>query len=134
MTTSELKEWQEKFYACLALEFSDQSYFKVHHIMVPTFLIQAGKYSRPYAERIILLLTEFLDDPNRPPAVEWIKEIHAQLSSNVRTDRLLIEGVGEVVHADQSILDVRTDTAEHYCTDVVQWSKSVLRAIETSAK
>ncbi|MBO9731504.1 MAG: hypothetical protein J7623_22880 [Chitinophaga sp.] len=47
--------WKQKFYDCLAIEFSDPCYFEVHHLLVITFMLQTGSYSPEYFPEAVKL-------------------------------------------------------------------------------
>ena len=132
MEESKLKEWNDKFNLCLGIEFSNPEYFKVHHILVITFMLQTGRYAETYLNEAVSLLNEFLLHPLETPTKFKIDTINAKFSSHKRSGRIVREEAGDVIESNQTILDVRTDTAEHYRKDVVAWAETIIQTIQKS--
>ena len=130
----DLSKWENKFNTCLALEFSNPEYFKVHHILVPAYHLQSRKYAPEIQSSVIKLLAYFLAHPDVPPSHSQIEEINKRFSSNKREVHILAKGTVGVIPSEMTILNVRTDTAQHYCQDVVAWAHSVLSELELSNK
>lgn len=125
----DLTAWEDKFNFCLALEFSDPDYFRAHHILVPTYHLQCGTYASGIQSSAIELVRGFIAHPDTAPSQSQIKEINGRFSSNNRKVKITTEGAPNVVMADMTILDVRTDTASHYREDVVKWAQSVIQKL-----
>ncbi len=126
MESEKLNLWTAKFNNCLVLEFSDPAYFRVHHILVAAFMLQTGRYASSYKEKACVLLKEFLADPLTPPSKAKITEISSALSSDKRHDNVFNKKPGELIDTPITILDVSTDSAEQYRSDVIAWATSVL--------
>ena len=125
MENENLESWTEKFNECLALEFSNPAYFKVHHILVVSFMLQTGRYADPYREQACTLLKEFLTDPFHTPSKTRIAEINSTLSSDKRNDNVFNKNSGELISTPITILGIKTDNAEQYCKDVIAWATTV---------
>ncbi len=118
-------QWQDTFYECLALEFSDPSYFKVHHLLVVTYLLQTDGYSANAFEKATGLLEEFLRDSRN--ALELTRHVFGTGSK----DKILNSGERDFMKFPwvRSILDVRTSDSDLYVSDVYSWARSVLSVI-----
>ncbi len=129
-----LERIEEKFNAMLALEFSNRAYFSVHHISVPTFMLQTGRYAKPYREKARNMLEAFLAQPDELPRATTIKDINMEFSSAKRTDNIFNKKTGDILNSDFTIFDVRIDTPEHYRKDVVAWARAVVTECNKEAE
>lgn len=66
---NKLKQWESKYYECLALEFNNPKYFEAHHLLVLTFMLQTDGYSNEYFFAAKNLLKEFLNESITPQEV-----------------------------------------------------------------
>jgi len=125
MEEEEIKKWDDKFALCLGMEFSNPEYFKVHHILVITFMLQTGRYTPTYQNEAMSLLKEFLSHPLEAPTRSAIDVINTKFSSQNRDNRIVKKEMGDGFDTNITILDIRTDTADNYCKDVIAWAKEV---------
>ncbi len=130
----DLSKWEDKFNICLALEFSTPEYFRVHHILVPTYHLQCGKYTSEIQPSVVNLLRDFLLHPDVQPSRSQIEEISRRFSSNKRNEKIFTEIGTQIISSAMSILDIRTDTPQQYCQDVLAWAHSVLKEFESNNK
>ena len=119
---------QTRFDEFLALEFTDAGYGAVHHLTVTAYMIQhSSKLTREGWLHERELLREFLVE-NKPPA--FIRKQNRDLvDSGKRTFKIKSRDGKPVINKNswsKTILDVRTENVEVYCTDVNSWARSVL--------
>jgi hypothetical protein len=124
---------QTRFDEFLVLEFTDAGYGAVHHLTVTAYMIQhSSKLTREGWLHERGLLHEFLVE-NKPPA--FIRKQNRDLvDSGKRTFKIKSRDGKPVINKSswtKTILDVRTENAEVYCTDVNVWARSVLEDAET---
>ncbi len=119
---------QTRFDEFLVLEFTDSGYGIVHHLTVAAYMLQhSSKLTKEgwLFERD--LLKEFLVD-NKPPA--FIRKQNKDIvDSGKRKFKIKSRDGLPVINKTtwtKTILDVRTENAEIYCSDVNVWAKSVL--------
>jgi hypothetical protein len=109
------------------VEFEDPAYFSVHHISVPCYLLQHNEYSREGWLVTRECLRRFLSSNSWPPAKD--SRDHLLFDSGHRTWNFSKgakpAGV-ETILWSWTIVDVRLDSAEHYCADVRRWGQSIL--------
>lgn len=124
---------QARFDEFLALEFSDPGgYGSVHNLTVAAYMLQHS--SRLTREGWVYereLLREFLVENKSPPLVRQQKRNGVdsgkrQFKIKSRTGQRIIEKS----EWTKTILDVRAENAEIYCTDVTEWAKSALEDAE----
>lgn len=107
------------------------SYYTVHHLSVPSYMLQHNAYSRAGWLAVRRLLHQFIYEGMTPEeALHWNRRT---MDSGQRTWSLTrgakLTQVGDIVWS-RTIADVRIDTAEHYCTDVREWAIAVLADTE----
>jgi len=129
MTTeyNKLKQWQNKYHGCLALEFSNPEYFEVHHLLVLTFMLQTNGYNKEYFLIARELLKSFLNGSLTT------NEFRKRFKSFEKNKNLNISSKDfgtEEFDWRLDILSLRIDTPEHYCQDVMNWAKDVLMVID----
>ena len=119
---------KDRFDEFLVLEFTDAGYGIVHHLTVSAYMIQhSSKLTKEgwLFERD--LLKEFLVD-NKPPA--FIRKQNKDIvDSGKRKFKIKSRDGKPVINKSmwtKTILNVRTENAEVYCTDVTAWARSVL--------
>lgn len=127
--TTKFERWQEKYHHCLALEFSNPKYFKVHHLLVLTYMLQTNGYSDDYYTMAIHLLKSFLNNSITPQ--EFKEKYHSFETNQDNKNRLRNEDIEEL-EWNIDITDIRTDNEEQYCKDVVLWANDVLITLENS--
>lgn len=121
------EHWEKKYYECLALEFNNPEYFKVHHLFVLTYMLQTNGYSDGYHTIAINLLKNFLNNTITP------QEFRLSFQNFEKTQNSK-NGLGsreiEKVEWKIDILDIRTENAEQYSKDVRWWAENVLTVLE----
>ena len=123
---------QELFNDCLAMEFENALYGKVHNLTVSTFMLQHS--SRLTREGWLYergLLHEFLVDDKQPQQVR--KERKQEVDSSKRTFKIKSRTGQPVIPSirwAKTIMDVRLENPEHYCSDVTVWASATLQDAE----
>ena len=117
-----------RFDEFLVLEFTDAGYGAVHHLTVAAYMLQHSSNLTEEGWRNMRdLLKEFLVD-NKPPA--FIRKQNKNLVDSGKRKFKIKSKTGQPVidktSWEKTILDVRTENADVYCTDVTMWAKSVL--------
>jgi hypothetical protein len=123
-----------RFDEFLALEFTDADYGAVHHLTVAAYMLQhSSKLTREGWLHMRQLLREFLIE-NKPPA--FIRKQNKDfVDSGKRQFKITSKDGLPVIDKTawaKTILDVRADNAETYCTDVTEWARAVLDDAETA--
>lgn len=116
--------WKQKFYDCLAIEFSIPAYFEVHHLLVITYMLQADGYSPAYFPEAVKLLEGFLYEEVSPKQLIKTDQSSAGGIEN-RQQRNL-----DRFDWETDILSIRTEDTTSYCQDVRNWAENVLRIIK----
>lgn len=124
---------QERFDICMLKEVENPtSYYSVHHLSVPCFMLQHNVYSREGWLGARELLRQFVHEGLEPAAAR--RQNRKKLDSRTRTFSLIkgpkLAQVDEIKWT-YVIADVRLDTADHYCADVRQWAERVLADTQT---
>ncbi len=123
---------EDRFHECLAKEFEDPAYGKVHNLTVSTYMLQhSSNLTREgwLCERD--LLREFLVGEVSPEEIR--KERKDAVDSGKRTFKIKSKtGLPIIPRTEWAkiILDVRLDTPEKYCQDVIVWANATLRDTE----
>jgi hypothetical protein len=108
-------------------ELEQPASYAVHHLSVPSYMLQHNIYSREGWLHARELLRQFVEDA-LPPA-EARQQGRVQVDSGRRswsfTRGPKLPGV-ELMHWTVTVADVRLDSPEHYCADVRRWAESVL--------
>jgi hypothetical protein len=103
------------------------TYYTVHHLSVPCYMLQHNAYSRPGWLSVRELLSQFVFQGLLP--AEARRRYRQSWGSGQRTWSITkgpkLEGVENLAWS-VTVADVRLDTAEHYCADVRRWAESVL--------
>jgi hypothetical protein len=101
--------------------------FPVHHLSVPTYMLQHNAYTREGWLSVRDLLRQFVED-GLPPS-EARRRGRLQVDGGQRswsfTRGPKLPGV-EQIHWTMTVAEVRLDSPEHYCADVRRWAASVL--------
>jgi hypothetical protein len=116
------------FYAAQIKEIENpDTYYRVHHLSVPCYLLQHNFYSRPGWLAVYRLLHEFVYDGLTPAAAR--RRLQRPMGSDQRQWSLVngpkLPGVEDIAWSF-TIAEVRLDTAEHYQADVRAWAEAVL--------
>jgi hypothetical protein len=123
---------QTRFDEFLVLEFTDAGYGAVHHLAVPTYMLQhSSKMTREGWQYERDLLREFLVEKKTPATIR--KQIKDTVDSGKRTFKFKSKTGVAVINKtmwQKTILDVRTENAEVYCEDVTAWARSTLEDVE----
>jgi hypothetical protein len=108
-------------------EMEHPASFAVHHLSVPTYMLQHNHYSREGWLNVRELLRQFVEDGLVPD--EARRRGRVQVDSGHRswsfTRGPKLPGV-ELLRWTMTVAEVRLDTPEHYCADVRRWAESVL--------
>ena len=121
-----LQFMKKKFDACLELEYSNPEYASMHHITVLAFMLQTGRYTPAYKEDALKMLKNFLSHPYKIPSKSTIKSYNLQLSRSKRKGNIFTKSSTKILETKMTILDVRLNTPDHYCEDVIAWAKSII--------
>ena len=124
-----------RFDEFLVLEFTDAGYGAVHHLTVTAYMLQhSSRLTREGWLHEGKLLREFLVE-NKPP--QFIRRQNKYLvDSGKRAFKIKSRDGQPVIRKStwaKTILDVRTENAETYCTNVTAWARSVLEDVESIA-
>jgi hypothetical protein len=117
-----------RFHECLAREFEDAAYGRVHNLTVSTYMLQHSSYLTREGwlyERE--LFREFLVGDKSPELIR--KERKDDVDSSKRTFKIKSRTGMPVIPRTawaKTILDVRLDASEMYCQDVIVWAKATL--------
>lgn len=128
MDKDKLKLMTEKFHSCLELEYSNFAYSRMHHISVPTFMLQTGRYTRAYEQEALDMLKGFLSNPDKMPNRSTIKVNNRRLSKLKRKGNIFTKEPTKILDTKMTILDVKLDTPEQYREGIVAWAKSVVES------
>lgn len=116
----------DRYYACMALELTDPGYGAVHHFTVPAYMLQHPSHlSAEGWQAMRQVLHQFLVDGVSPAQMRRI--IQQQQKTEPKSFNL-VKGISTARPNwtwNQSILDVRLDDPETYCTDVRAWAEAV---------
>jgi hypothetical protein len=125
----ELQAWEDKFNACLGIELNDPQYFKVHPLLVLTFMLQTNRYADAYLREAVGMLKAMLEGTlvMGPEAIGLLNTKYASITRTVRIFKPA--EIRDDIAWTKTILDVRLDSAQHYQNDVTEWSGSVLRVL-----
>ncbi len=124
---------EERFNECLAKEFEDPRYGRVHNFTVSAYMLQHS--SRLTREGWLYerdLLREFILGGKPPEDIR--NERQGILDSGKRTFKIKSKtGQPVISHTDWSktVLDVRLDNPTDYCEDIIAWASSTLLDSET---
>ncbi len=125
---------REVFDTCLSLEFSKPEYGVVHHLTVCTYNLQhPSKLSYQGWEASRQLLHDFIIDGKSPEQIRRSnnKQVDNQyrkwkITGNKGTENKLS------IEWSKTILEVRLDEPDNYCTDIKAWALSTLNDCRAS--
>lgn len=107
------------------------SYYAVHHLSVPCYMLQHNAYSRRGWLATRQLLDQFVYKGLTP--IQARRQSSRTMDSGQRTWSLTkgdkLTQVDDITWT-RTIADVRIDTPEHYCADVRDWAIAVLADTE----
>jgi hypothetical protein len=119
---------EQRFNECLAKEFEDPRYGRVHHLTVSAFMLQhSSKLTREGWLYERDLLREFIISGKRPEAIR--EERREQVDSGNRTFNIKSrtgQPVTPTISWSKTILDVRLADPTDYCEDIIAWSSVTL--------
>ncbi len=119
---------EERFNECLAKEFEDPAYGKVHNLTVSAYMLQhSSKLTRDGWLYERDLLREFISENKSPEQIR--KEKKDVVDSSKRTFKIKsMTGKPVIPRTEWSktVLDVRLENAEEYCSDVAAWARAAL--------
>jgi hypothetical protein len=122
---------QARFNTSQLKEVEQPSYFAVHHLSVPCYMLQHNVYSREGWLAVSELLFQFIHRGLTPAMAR--QQNHMKFDSRYRTWSIIkgakFPGV-ENIKWTYTIADVQLDTAETYCADVRRWAQSILENSE----
>lgn len=128
------EECRERFDVAQARELEDPTYGAVHHLSVPSYMLQHNAYSREGWLGARALLAGFVSG-DTPSAAR--RRHRRDVDSGRRTWSVTrgekLAGVDAITWT-RTIADARLDTAEHYCADVHAWAASVIADSEALAR
>lgn len=109
------------------LELEQPTYYTVHHLSVPCYMLQHNIYSQPGWLAVRQLLFEFVHAGLTPQAVR--RRDRRTVDSGHRTFSFTkgskLVGV-ENIRWRFTVAEVRLDTPENYCADVRRWAAIIL--------
>ena len=118
---------QDRFNEGQLKEIEEPARYAVHHLSVPSYMLQHNVYSREGWLNARELLRQFIEE-GLPPA-EARRRNRIRVDSRHRSWSITrgqkLPGV-ERIRWTFTVADVRLDTPEHYCLDVRRWAESVL--------
>jgi hypothetical protein len=118
---------EEVYFAGQAQEQADPAYYTVHHLSVPCYMLQHNAYSARGWRAVRDLLRRFVEEGLTPEQAR--QEMQGQAAGSRKGWSLTrgekLAGVAEI-HWSRTVADVRLDSPEHYCADVLAWARSIL--------
>ena len=124
---------QQKYYECLAAEFSDPAFGQVHHLTVPAYHLQhPGGYSGQGMLSFQNVLSQFLIGNISPETIRKEQQYHLD---NKNRNWTFFGSKPSAFTSQQiwtkSILSVRMEDASLYCSDITAWANSILDESKT---
>ena len=119
---------QARFDEFLVLEFTDAGYGAVHHLTVAAYMVQNSSKMTPEGWKYERdLLREFLVEKKTPAMIR--RQIKDTVDSGKRTFKFKSKTGVPVINKttwNKTILDVNSENADIYCTDITDWAMAVL--------
>jgi hypothetical protein len=119
---------EEHFNECLAREFENPGYGRVHNLTVSTYMLQhSSKLTRAGWMYERDLLREFLVGNKSPEDIRHEKK--DIVDSGRRTFKIKSRSGLPVIPGTEwskTVLDVRLEKPEEYCEDVIAWARATL--------
>lgn len=125
--TTSTENCEDRFQLSQAMELVEPARYIVHHLSVPCYYLQHHRYSRTGWLAARELLRLFVMENWTPEKA--IKAFRSACSAPGKRPGLVRgnQWTGmESVSWSYRIVDVRMDSAEHYCKDVQLWAVHVL--------
>ncbi len=123
---------EQRFNECLAKEFEDPRYGRVHNFTVSTYMLQhSSKLTREAWLYERDLLREFILGGKSPEEIR--KERQDFVDSGKRTFKIKSRTGQPVIPQTRwakTVLDVRLDNPVDYCEDVLAWASVTLAESE----
>lgn len=117
---------EERFNGCLAKEFEDPAYGRVHNLTVSTYMLQhSSKLTRDGWLYERDLLREFITGNKSPEEIR--KEKKDIVDNGKRTFKIKSRTGLPVIPRtkwSRTVLDVRLERPEEYCEDVAAWARA----------
>lgn len=118
---------QDRFNANQLKEIEQPEYYAVHNLSVPCYMLQHNVYSQKGWLAVRELLLQFVYNSLKPEIAR--KQNRIKYDSGHRkwsfTKGPKLPGV-EKIKWSFTIADVRLDSAEIYCKDILHWAKNIL--------
>jgi hypothetical protein len=119
---------EAQFHEFLALEYADAAYAAVHHLTVAAYMVQHSSKLTPEGWRFEReLLRRFLEAGVSPSRVR--REIAPEVDSRYR-DFKIKSSDGQPLFDrpawSRTIMHVRREAPETYCSDITAWARSTL--------
>ena len=124
---------QSIFDECLALEYTDPAYGKVHILTVACFMIQHGRYSD---EALTWIEAQLQDHLEHGVAVQHIRQKAAQQTRQTNRTWKVLRPVGAAplpsVAWSVTLADVAPylQDAEKYCQQIERWALATLQEMK----
>ncbi len=119
---------EARFNECIAREFEDRAYSRVHHLTVSAYMLQhSSKLTREGWLYERDLLREFLLGGKPPEVIR--KERSAQVDGGQRTFKIKSRTDLPIIPSvrwTKTVVEVRTDDPQQYCEDVIAWASATL--------
>src|SRR4030066_27450 len=123
---------QNRFNASQLIEIEQPTYYAVHHLSVPCYMLQHNLYSLQGWMVAKELLDQFINHGLTP---QTARKQYRDRSDNANRKWSITRGEKlpgfEQIAWSRTIADVRLDTPEHYCADVRSWAMSILADSES---
>ena len=122
------------FHACMEKEFTDAEYGAVHHLTVPTYMLQhPSQLSRQGWLEMRKILVEFVIEGKSIPEMRLQVRTSADSSKRVFSFRKGEPIVFSNVVWSRTIADICLDEAMTYCADITALAQSVVTDTEATA-
>lgn len=126
-------ECEQRFNECLAREFEDSRYGRVHNLTVSAYMLQhSSRLTREGWRYERDLLREFIIRGKLPETIR--EERRDQVDSSKRTFKIKSRTGQPVIPQtawSRNILSVRLDNPVDYCEQVIAWASATLADAES---
>lgn len=118
---------QDRFNITQHKEIERPDYYAVHHLSVPCYMLQHNAYSQRGWLEVRQLLAKFIFANWTPTMARQQARFNADSRHRTWsfTKGAKLPGVENITWSF-TIADLRLDTAENYCADVIQWARCIL--------
>jgi hypothetical protein len=115
------------FDRCLASEFNDPEFFAVHHLSVPAYGLQHGKYDSEAAAAVAAMMLAHVEEaPTTTAAASLCRRFDGPARVRRRSSH------ARHVAVPVSIASVEFTTAAAYAASVRAWAEAVARSVVSS--